>query len=490
MKIKTNVLSSEYHSVVSDFLFRVLAEVCSFIFSILTFSIISRMLIKEDYAIVNQTLSLAILITPIILLRLNSTFCVFLAPIKNKQTQISRYISMFLLTLPFCIGLWLFLTVNSSYMSKLLFADEKYNKYLILIATYFVLCSWSTFSIEFFRGLTRLKTSTFFVLLRTVLISASLVTLAYGINILNLYTVLLCYCLVEFCVLLSTILYIFYVFYGTKIVVDFNSLKDHLSFALPLIPYTVMSWANIGLSRIILNHLMALKDAAIYGFNYSVVTKIFFLNTVIGYIIYPYISRFWGENNSEKVKTYLQKSINVGIVLSFPMASGTIITAPTIVSILAGSNFTADRILIAIISVSMIFQLLSNIHSYLIDLSRKTMWYNFIFFITSVFSVLISFATIPILGIYGAAFALLVTSILQALLTIYIGTKNANINIGIDYIFIFKALSSTIIMSVSLTYVYQNSGVLNFIISFVSGMLFYFLSFCLLSKITNTSLWP
>jgi len=235
---------------------------------------------------------------------------------------------------------------------------------------------------------------------------------------------------------------------------------------------------------------MALKDAAIYGFNYSVVTKIFFLNTVIGYIIYPYISRFWGENNSEKVKTYLQKSINVGIVLSFPMASGTIITAPTIVSILAGSNFTADRILIAIISVSMIFQLLSNIHSYLIDLSRKTMWYNFIFFITSVFSVLISFATIPILGIYGAAFALLVTSILQALLTIYIGTKNANINIGIDYIFIFKALSSTIIMSVSLTYVYQNSGVLNFIISFVSGMLFYFLSFCLLSKITNTSLWP
>ena len=88
MKIKTNVLSSEYHSVVSDFLFRVLTEVCSFIFSILTFSIISRMLIKEDYAIVNQTLSLAILITPIILLRLNSTFCVFLAPIKNKQTQI------------------------------------------------------------------------------------------------------------------------------------------------------------------------------------------------------------------------------------------------------------------------------------------------------------------------------------------------------------------------------------------------------------------
>ena len=138
----------------------------------------------------------------------------------------------------------------------------------------------------------------------------------------------------------------------------------------------------------------------------------------------------------------------------------------------------------------MIFQLLSNIHSYLIDLSRKTMWYNFIFFITSVFSVLISFATIPILGIYGAAFALLVTSILQALLTIYIGTKNANINIGIDYIFIFKALSSTIIMSVLLTYVYQNSGVLNFIISFVSGMLFYFLSLCLLSKITNTSIWP
>lgn len=486
--MNNNLLHKISNSIVSDFIFRIITENFSFIFSIITFSLISRMLEKEEYAIVNQTLTLSSVVAPIILLQLNSTFCVFLAPLKDKQTQISRFISMLLLIIPVCVVFWLSMAIKSNFMSSLLFASDSYDKYLILIATYLVFYSLSFFSIEFFRGLTRLKTSTFFVMLRTILITSCLLILVYITKSLSLYTVLMCYCLVEFSILFIVNLYILYVFFGTKIVINFYILKDYFLFAIPLIPYAIMSWANAGLSRIILNHLMSLKDAAIYGFNYSVVVRVFFLNSLIGYIIYPYISRFWAEKNLDKVKSYLSNGINMGILLYLPLTVGVIVTAPTIVAILAKGNFVPNRILIAIISLSMFFQFISNIFSYLIALSRKTIWYNFILLAVCVINISVLYVAIPLFGIYGAAIALAVTYFFQALLTSYIGIKNTGLTLNINFIFIFKTIICTLIMSIILVFIYNNTGAINFMMSFIASVLCYFMSLYFVSKFTNTNI--
>ena len=109
-----------------DLGFKAVTELCNALFGILTFAILSRLLSKSDYAVVNQTIAISSLIAPIILLKMNSAFCVFLAGEKDQEIVKSRFFSVLLVSLPFCALVLAVMWIFGDRFSDSMFSTPEY----------------------------------------------------------------------------------------------------------------------------------------------------------------------------------------------------------------------------------------------------------------------------------------------------------------------------------------------------------------------------
>lgn len=478
-------MKKEHKQFAGDLILRTLAEAVGMIFSTITFSILSRSLTKSDYAVTNQLVTLGTLVAPILLIKMNSAFCVFFPGEANHYILKSRFFSTLLLTVFFCIPVIFGLSIFNTNFSVSMFGTVAYADMIYIMAIYYVFLALATLSQDFFRAIGKIKFSSFLMMVSSVIKCGIFIIVFIDRKILTLKLVLWIHCLIEIIIFLIAIVYVFYYLKSLPLKIEFRPLKKYYRYALPLMPYLILNWINTSIGKFILNHMMGLDESASYSFNYAMITRLFVLNTVIAYTIFPYIARFWNEGNKANVTLYLKKAFNISIFFGIPLCLGLLAVQPTIVSLLSGGNYEVDRIMCIVLCLSMLFNTLYMIFSYLIDLSQKTIWYTAILIITAVINIMLNIIFIPIWGMYGAAFTILITNVLQAFLTIVIGTKVTHLKIKIDFLYILKILIISIIMFVGTCYIYNDSGLINFGISVITGICIYFILNYLINKITK-----
>ena len=458
----------------SDLFARGLTEVIGAITSTITFAILARSLAKSDYAVVNQLTTLGILLAPIILIKMNSAFCVFFAGEKDKSKIKSRFMTICLSVIPIGLLMTLILVGFKEYFSSLMFNTASYANVMFVMSLYYVLLAFSTLFQDFFRSIGEIKVSSFNMTVKNVL-KCFILLFAYIFRYeISLEFVLWIHCAIE----AVSIILIFYSLYGyfkgVSFKIEWKPLKKYYFYALPLMPYLVLSWINSTIGKFILNHLMGLDDSAVYTFNYSLVTRLFILNTILSYTIFPYISRYWNEGKKDMVTAYLTKAFNLGIMIGIPLTFGLIAVLPTIVSLLSDGNYGVMPFLCFLLCLTMLFNMIFNVFSYLIDLTRKTAWYTIIFLITSIINIALNFILIPLWGINGAGVTILFTTVIQAILTIYIGMRSAQLRLQIKIEYIIRIIVLSVIMWGVVSLIYNNSGLLNFAISIIAGLITYF----------------
>lgn len=487
-KLKTkfsSIFKGEKGRFVGDIGVKAVAELVNAICGILIFSIFARALTKSDYAVSNQLITLGTLFAPIILIKINTAYCVFLPGEKDLSKLKSRFFSSMILSIPSCLIVIALLVFNKSMFSNMMFATYEYSKYMGLIAVYYIFVSLNTLTQDFYRALGKIKKSSMLVSTNAVLKVIFFITFMNMQDIFTLQMVLLIYCLTEFIVLSISFFGIMKFFKGTPLKIDFSALKEYYVYSLPLMPYLILSWVNTSIGRFIINHLVDLESSGIYTFNYSLVVRLFIINTIVGYTIFPYISRFWNEGNKERVSAYLTKAFNIGVFFGLPITFGLIAVLPTIVSMLSGGNYPVDKLMIGILCISMMFNMIYSVFSYLIDLSRKSVWFTVILLMTSVLNVALNFLLIPRYQLYGAAITLMITYFVQAIITIYIGIKSTSVQLKISIGYVIRSLFISLIMYFLTSVCYQNSGVLNFTVSVLVGIVTYFGLHFAVSKITH-----
>lgn len=479
------VKSSETKRFASDLVARALTEVISAVIGIITFSILARSLNKTEYAISNQLITLGGLLAPIILIKMNSAYCVFFPGQKNRTVLKSRFFSSVILTLPICFAVIILLLLFREFFSIAMFGTNEYANLIVIMAIYYILLALATLSQDFFRGIGSIKIASFLAVMNSVFKLLAFILLILQKKAITLEMILWSYLITEVLILIVALILIFHYFKGLKLKIEFKPLREYYKYALPLMPYLVLSWMNQSIGKFIINHLMGLEDSGVYVFNYSLVTRLFVITPILGYTIFPYISRFWNTGQKDMVSLYLSKAFNIGIFLGIPISFGLLAVQPTIVEILGGENYQVDKLLCGILCLAMIFNLLYSVFGYLIDLSRKTIWYTIILLITSIVNIGLNYLLIPILGIYGAAITMLIVYGMQAVLTIIIGVKAAQVKLRISLLYIVRVFAVSVAMYFITSLVYKNTSILNFILSIGVGGSFYFFITWIMSKITK-----
>lgn len=480
-------LNSEKFSFAGDLGVKALAEIFNSIFGILTFSILARALNGDSYAVVNQFVAVGALIAPIILFKFTSAFVVFLSGENNKNILKSRYFTSLILSggmmLLFCFACLMF----SEGLSYLMFGTEEYAFVVNVMGIYYSLLSISELSQAFLRAIKHMKKASIMIIIKSALIFAVflIVTMVADFNLLN---VIWLYTSVELVMAVIVISIVFFVMRGYKFTFDIRSLKEYYKYALPLMPYSILSWLSTFVGRFIVNHLLSLSDSAVYGFNSSLIQRAFFMTTVIGYTVFPYVSRFWNEGKKDKVVEYMEKAFNIGFLCGLPIVLGLYVTLPSITQILSGGNYAPEPLLMLVLGFGMLFHMMFVAVAYLIDLSRKTMWYNIIFLVSCGANIGLNFILIPIFGIMGAAIALLINYVIQFVLTLAVGTKTTGTKIKISLKHLGCYTASVAVMTGIASLIYKSQGILNFIITALVAAAVYFVSVFVSTKLLKIKL--
>jgi O-antigen/teichoic acid export membrane protein len=143
------------------------------------------------------------------------------------------------------------------------------------------------------------------------------------------------------------------------------------------LPYLMVSGFLVlytQLDVIILSLILNEESIGWYGTANRLFGTLLFVPTVFITAVFPVLSRLYSDESSN-LKTLLQKSFDLLFLLSIPIGFGVFVTAPNLVVLLYGEEFTNSGPILALMGIALIF-MYQNIllGRYIISIDRQNVW--------------------------------------------------------------------------------------------------------------------
>lgn len=234
-----------------------------------------------------------------------------------------------------------------------------------------------------------------------------------------------------------------------------TGLKHYLIYSIPLLPGEVLFWIINVSDRYFIAHLMGISQTGIYSASCALANLLMLLSWPIGVVLFPSVSRLWERGDHEKVKSYFQYSLKLFLTLAIPATAGLFFLSQPLLGILATPEFEAGGFLVLLLSIGVTFAGVFLINEYTIYLVKKTGWLPLINATGALTNIAINIVLIPRIGIMGAAVSTVVSYFIISVIIGLWGRRN--VKYKMDFIFTFKIISATAIMSVCLWFLRVNS---------------------------------
>lgn len=196
-----------------------------------------------------------------------------------------------------------------------------------------------------------------------------------------------------------------------------------LAFALPLVPYNMLTWANNFLDRCIVVHLLDLRRMSVYAVAYSLAAIVGLLYSVLGFVLYPYLVERWNEGDRDAAAQALHRTTQSYLILFVPFLTMLAMLSTPITRVFATEAYVANPLVVLLLGIGIGLFGLYQLNLYTTLLAGK-MGANFVVLIVATLvNVLLNLVMIPRLGILGAAIATVASNAILAVSTIVISRK-------------------------------------------------------------------
>ena len=200
--------------------------------------------------------------------------------------------------------------------------------------------------------------------------------------------------------------------------IDKALVKDISKYAIPLIPVSILSWANNSVSNIVLRQLLGFSNLGIYSTAVTLASTINLIQAGFGVYWAPYVYKNYENDNKSSFWT-IHKLMSCCLAL-FGIA---IILFQPIIFLLIGKNYRDSMLFFPLLMLSPICYTLAETTGFGINISKKTYWNLIIFSITIVLNIALCYIFIPFLGTAGAATAAAIVAIVMLIVRTVIGER-------------------------------------------------------------------
>ena len=190
------------------------------------------------------------------------------------------------------------------------------------------------------------------------------------------------------------------------------------SFALPIVPISLLSWLNSYTSPLVLKHLLGYSATGVYTSALGLASTISIIETGFNAYWAPYVLENYQSDDSRRF--YTVHRLMACLLTLFGLGM-TILQTP--VFLLLGKAYRSSVVFFPFLFLSPICYCLGETTSMGIDISKKTYWKTAVYLFSAVLNIALCFVFIPLMGMPGAALASALTAILTLLGRTWIGEK-------------------------------------------------------------------
>ncbi len=226
----------------------------------------------------------------------------------------------------------------------------------------------------------------------------------------------------------------------------FSHLKNSFIMFLPQVAITMYTT----LDRIMLGSMCDKKYVTYYDISNKMIIISMVLITTAGSVFLPKISNLYSNNKCEEIKELIKKSINIFILIMFPLIFGILSVADDFIELLFGKTYIEVAFLMKVMSITIIFWTLNNITGshILMPMGRENK-ITFSVFLGCFINLVLNYILIKKYNALGAVIATIITEGIVTIIQIYFSKDYFQVNLKT----VLKSLISAVIMFLMLKYI-------------------------------------
>ena len=400
------------------------------LFSFFLLPVLTKLVTPEEYAIWTQSIIIAGILMPVILLKFETSVVKFF-PNWNNQNKKQNSIILFMFTLIlllFCLVAIISFVFNEQ-IAYIIFGDYQKSLYIPLI----IVLLLSELLFEFFIALLRISNRigkiSIYILMKGIWRLGILILVLIGIKG-SFYYALGSFVIFQLFITLGLYIWEVNLFSLVKagLKISRPNWEKVLKFTLPLVPFIILMMIHNFIDRFLITHFLGLKSLAIYSAGFSIAVVITFFHSTISFMLYPELSRKWANKNKTKIKYLMKKVVTAYLALTIPFLVFVGIAGKDVLLVLTTSDYLISNQTLFLLSLNMcIFGLFQFAH-YIVILDRGTSNAPILMTIITGINILLNLLLIPKIGILGAALSGFFSTFALALIVYNMSQKNLKWN--------------------------------------------------------------
>ncbi len=217
---------------------------------------------------------------------------------------------------------------------------------------------------------------------------------------------------------------------------NFSYLKDSLKYSLPMMPSLLSAWILNLSDRIFIERYFSLKEVGIYSLGYKIAGLVLIISTAFNLAYNPVFFKLANSEDQINAKKTLSKyNLTYIIILITVIFSITLFSKEVILLFFKPAYFEAYKIVI-LISVAYLINQVAGLFNLSIYQRKKTVVIMFIVLGSAGINIVLNFLLIPIYGIYGAAYATILSFLIFAVVKYFFAQKYYPVKVNWELIFI------------------------------------------------------
>lgn len=455
-----------------------IAQIVATLKGLILLPILTKTLGAESYGIWAQILVTVSLLMPLALLQLESAMTRFLTAEENKEKICKGVSSIFIIVMLTAFFISLLLFILAEPLAAAVFGGVSATYFVKITAFLVLVTTLDMIILRYFISFRQMERYSGFMILQVigeVLLIGYLVLSGYG-----LFGALVSLLLIRIFTFIIGILLV-------KSEVKFTTpslsvIKPYLAFSLPLVPTQLSWWLVTSGDRYVIGYFLGARSVGIYSASYTLGNLISFLYAPIALILFPAITNLYENNNIPEVKMHLKYALKFFLMIAIPSLFGLTILSKSLLGILTTSEFIGAYMVVPIVALGALLFSVGMFFTDILKLFKRTAIISLVFGSSALINLIMNIFLVPLIGIFGAAIATLVTFAILFSTLAFISFKDFSFDW--DPGFILKSIASSVVMGL-LIFHFNPAGAINVVISIIIGAIIYFGILILLKGFTR-----
>ena len=409
--------------------------------SLLLVPIYTRVFSPAEYGVYDIITSLVTLLYLFGMMQLESGLARFYYEKKDPNDRVSLINTLFTTVLSFSSIISIIVVVFSNSISYLLFKTDEYSSsilYCALTIPAFNIYSYLSVLVRFEEK------PLLFIIISIVQL---LIMLSLSILLVVVLKIGLAGVFIGIFAGFAVASLILILHYRKVITLEFNKyiLKELISFSLPQVPATIVSWTNNYANRFVIASYLTLSENGLYSAALKLGSVFLLIDTAIRMAWPPFFWKHFHETNHREIFQKVFSRILLGVFVCFWLYA---LFAKEVFQLVTPEAFWSASALLGVIGISNVLFMITNVVGMGPDIAKKT-HFNIYF---SLMALLTNFSTLyfllPIFGLLAVTLSVLMSNAVLLTAFWYFSEKVYYIGYSLKLFFVYLLISISICLLV------------------------------------------